>query len=281
MRESETKDSTEPRASSAVRIVELERFSATGGPPRHERVGVVEETFLSVWIEEIGRYVLVCTPCDLEALAVGFAFSEGLISGMDEVLHLGRRADDPDAISLKIRDPSREAPGRNLLMTSSCGVCGARNLDAFLVGDVSVPRTLEIPATLLPEIAREMRTRQDLFARTGGTHAAAVFHADGRIAAFAEDIGRHSALDKAIGKCLMAGLSPRGCGAALTGRASFEIVAKAARAGLELLAAVSAPSALAVDVAEACGITLCAFVREDRASAYSHPERIRSGTEHA
>jgi FdhD protein len=268
-----------PAASAAVRMVDLQRFSAQSGPPRHERVGVVEETFLSVWIEEVGRYILVCTPCDLEALAVGFALSEGLISGMDEVLGLGRRADDPDAISLSIRDPSREAPGRNLLMTSSCGVCGARNLETFLVGDVSVPRTLEMPAALLPAIAREMRSRQDLFARTGGTHAAAVFQGDGRIAAFAEDIGRHSALDKAVGKCLMAGISPRGCGALLSGRASFEIVAKAARAGIELLAAVSAPSALAVDVAEACGITLCAFVREDRVSAYTHPERIRPGAE--
>jgi FdhD protein len=255
------------------------RFSVNGEPPRRERVDVVEESFLSVWIEEVGRYVLVCTPSDLDALAVGFAFSEGLIAGMDDVLELGRRGNDPEAFAMKVRDPSREAPGRNLLITSSCGVCGARNIEAFLAGEVRVPQTLTMPAVHLPAIAREMRSRQELFARTGGTHAAAVFRADGQIASFAEDIGRHSALDKAIGKCLMAGISPRGCGASFSGRASFEIVAKAARAGIELIAAVSAPSSLAVDVAEACGITLCAFVREDRASAYTHPARIRQERE--
>ena len=271
--------SSDPSNPQATRSVELDRFCVTGGPPRRERVNVVEETFLSVWIEEVGRYVLVCTPSDMEALAIGFAFSEGLIASMDDVLDLGRRADDPEAVTLKIRDPSREAPGRNLLITSSCGVCGARNIEAFLAGEIQVPRTLAIPALRLPEIVGEMRTRQDLFARTGGTHAAAVFRPDGQIASFAEDIGRHSALDKAIGKCLISGTSPRGCGAAFSGRASFEIVAKAARAGIELIAAVSAPSSLALDVAEACGITLCAFVREDRASAYTHAARIRQEAE--
>jgi len=264
-----------PPHPAATRTVELERFSVTGEPPRRESVDVVEESFLSVWIEDVSRYVLVCTPSDMDALAIGFAFSEGLIASMDDVLEMGQRDNDPESVKLKIRDPSREAPGRNLLITSSCGVCGARNIESFLAGEVRVPKTLKLPAHHLPAISKEMRARQELFAKTGGSHAAAVFRTDGQIVSFAEDIGRHSALDKAIGKCLMEGLSPRGCGAAFSGRASFEIVAKAARAGIELIAAVSAPSSLAVDVAEACDITLCAFVREDRASAYTHPERIR------
>jgi FdhD protein len=127
---------------------------------------------------------------------------------------------------------------------------------------------------MLLAVQEEMRRRQQIFAQTGGTHAAAIFNRQGNVVAFAEDIGRHNALDKCIGQCLLAGEPTAGCGAALSGRLSLEMVVKAARAGIEIIAAVSAPSSLAVDAATHCGITLCGFVREDRLTAFSHPARI-------
>ena len=110
--------------------------------------------------------------------------------------------------------------------------------------------------------------------KTGGTHAAGVFDTNGRTLSFAEDLGRHNAMDKAIGKCLLDGLLTDGCGISLSGRASFEMVSKAARAKLELVASVSAPSSLAIEAAERAGITLCGFVRSGCANVYTHPERI-------
>ena len=102
------------------------------------------------------------------------------------------------------------------------------------------------------------------------------FTAEGKLLAVAEDIGRHSALDKAIGKCLLRGLRPAGCGAMLSGRVSLEMVSKCVRAGIELITAVSAPTSMAIDVAGRCGVTLCAFVRETRATVFTHPGRISS-----
>ena len=256
------------------RGVELVRFSPAKGKSIREDSEVVAEQLLSIRIEGGGRYVISCTPCDVEELAAGFACSEGLISGKEDIVHLGPCAEDPNAVEMKLKHPPDRAPGRNLLMTSSCGLCGTRNIEKYLTGEEACGETLKIaPATLL-EVGKRMRAGQEIFSRTGGTHAAALFQGDGRIVALAEDIGRHNAMDKVVGKRLLAGQSPAGCGVMLSGRVSFEIVAKAARAGIELIAAVSAPSLLAVNVAERCRITLCGFVREDRLSAYTHPGRI-------
>jgi FdhD protein len=104
-----------------------------------------------------------------------------------------------------------------------------------------------------------------------------IFEADGDLVAHAEDAGRHNALDKAIGRCLRSGRSPRGCGAALSGRVSLEMVAKCVRADIELISAISAPTSLAITTAERCGVTLCTFVREDRATVFTHARRLEAG----
>jgi FdhD protein len=119
-----------------------------------------------------------------------------------------------------------------------------------------------------------MRGRQAIFARTGGTHAAALFNAKGTLLALAEDLGRHNALDKVIGHCLLHNLPSAGCCVLLSGRVSLEMVTKSARAGIELVAAVSAPSSMAINAARLVGITLCGFVRGDRLTAFSHPGRL-------
>jgi FdhD protein len=155
-------------------------------------------------------------------------------------------------------------------------MCGRRN-------PVSLPKkflsangkkSLKIAFSRLMAVSREMQARQAVFKHTGGTHAAAIFKKDGSILSFAEDFGRHNALDKAIGKCMLHGISTKGKGVMLSGRVSYEMAAKIARAQLELAAAVSAPSSLAVEIARRHGITLCGFVREDRATIYTHPGRV-------
>jgi FdhD protein len=132
-----------------------------------------------------------------------------------------------------------------------------------------------LPAGVLGDVAEQMSARQDLFSRTGGTHAAAIFSTGGQIVAFGEDIGRHSSVDKAIPRCLLNEDSLEQRGLMLSGRVSLELVAKAARAGIELMGAISAPTSLAIQAAERCNITLCGFVRGRRATVYTHPRRIR------
>jgi FdhD protein len=126
-------------------------------------------------------------------------------------------------------------------------------------------------------LAREnLAGTQALFDECGGTHAAGIYDAEGKILASAEDAGRHNALDKSIGKCLLQQTSTAGLAAALSGRVSLEMVSKGARAGIELISAISAPTTLAIEVADRCGITLCAFVRETRATVFTHPHRVVS-----
>jgi len=261
----------------AIRAVQPLRFSVDGAPPVREPDYVVAEDVLVIDIEDVGSYTLLCTPYDTRALAVGFAFAEGIISSMDDINVLYHCEDAPGVIRMVLASPTR-APGaeRNLIVTSSCGMCGSREaVERFVSETPTVGQSLSVTATLLVSTVQDMRARQHIFSQTGGTHAAAIFSGAGEIISFSEDIGRHNALDKAIGKCLLAGIPTAGCGVVLSGRVSFELVAKSARAGLELIAAVSAPSSLAIEAAQHSNITLCGFVRTDRATAYTHPERMQ------
>lgn len=228
---------------------------------------------MTIMVANVGSFALLCTPCNVEALAVGFAFSEGMISSIADVIDCSYRPDQ-HVVGLRLEAPPQTGAGRNLIVTSSCGLCGSRNIDKLLAGDATSRDTLRVPAAVLRTVVEDMRARQVLFAQTGGTHAAGIFTAEGELIVLGEDIGRHNALDKAIGKCLMRELSLAGRGVALSGRVSLELVAKAARAGIEIIAAVSAPSSLSIQAAERCNITLCGFVRGERATVYTHPRRI-------
>jgi FdhD protein len=266
----------------AVRVVRAQRLSTGGagvgaiGPTAAEDVCVIAEAPVTLDLEGVERYTLLCTPTDARALAVGFLFSEGVIDGMDDVALVRPCDDDPLTIRIRLTHelPHLGERGRNLLIVSSCGACGSEGLARQLAGLPKAGDTLRIEATLLRAVYGELGTRQRLFTKCGAAHGAAVFDEEGRILSFAEDVGRHNALDKAIGICLMAGTSTAGCGVALTSRLSLEMVVKCARAGTELVAAVSAPTTLAIDVADQCNITLCAFVRESRATVFTHPHRL-------
>jgi FdhD protein len=272
----DTADAAGPsvRAYRELRARRLDTASATAAASEQSCVAL--ESILQVQIADFGSYALMCSPCELRALTAGFLFTEGLITGMQEIAVLEECFDEPGTVRVRLTDPERSrGRPRNLIVVSSCGLCGSAGLKQALQALPRVGRDLATDLPALQHAMASMSTAQTLFRRTGATHAAALFRADGKLLASAEDIGRHNALDKAIGKCLLAGVETAGCGATLSGRVSFEIVSKGAQAGLELLAAVSAPTSLALEAARISGITVCAFVRGTRATVYTRAERLR------
>lgn len=262
-----------PSITGAVENIELCRIA----PGTVEEVcdKVIAERALTIMVEKVGSFTIMCTPSDIEALAVGFVFAEGMIDDIDDVVAVSIKENVPDVVGITIHDPSRIAIARNLIIASSCGMCGLRNIEKLLSEMPKCANCLQVSSSILIEVCEKLRSAQQIFKITGSSHAAAIFTADGQIITFAEDIGRHNALDKAIGKCLLARKQMRGCGVALSGRVSLEMVTKAAKAGIELIAAVSAASSFAIEAAKQWNITLCGFVRPEKANVYSHFKRVK------
>jgi FdhD protein len=229
--------------------------------------------------------VTMRTPGHDEDLAVGFLFTEGIIrsrSDVQAVVARGQRMKDGLVNVVRVD----LAPGvtvdfkrleRNFYMTSSCGVCGKASIEAVAVqGQYDVGAVdFRMSGVALGRVPSELKVQQAVFEQTGGLHASGLFDSAGTILALREDVGRHNALDKLIGSALMRGELPlRGHGVIMSGRASFELMQKAKMAGVPLVAAVGAPSSLAVDVAREFGITLVGFLKADRFNIYSRPDRI-------
>jgi FdhD protein len=261
-----------------VKFVQANRISTAGvsEPPEEEKVCVVEEAPVTIAVEDGGSYTVLCTPVDKREMAIGFLFTEGVVEGMIDIEAVEEDDDDPNTVRVRLagKTPRIWEAGRNMMIVSSCGACGSENLKEALEALSRVGDTFRIDAERVHSVYGAMRERQSLFEACGGTHAAAVFDEDGKIVSSAEDTGRHTALDKAIGRCLLAGIRLEGRGVALTSRLSMEMVAKCARVGVELITAVSAPTSMAIDLAQSCNITLCAFVREKRATVFTHPARV-------
>jgi FdhD protein len=225
------------------------------------------------------------TPGHDAELAVGFLWTEGLLDAPGDVVDVSladpvghARPDDEITVHLaRPFDRSRVAE-RHFVATASCGICGKATLDEVAVRCAPIPDGPSVePATLL-RLPHALREAQDVFEVTGGLHAAALFSPDGTLIAAREDVGRHNALDKLIGSQLLAGRLPLHDRVVLvSGRASFELVQKAATAGVPVLAAVSAPSDLAVDAAERLGVTLVGFLRGEGFNVYARPDRITVG----
>jgi FdhD protein len=257
----------------AVCSAEIFRISSEGLTEKLADSVVIEQP-VTIMIDKVGSFTIMATPLDIEALAVGFVYSEGLIDSMGDVVAVSTKPHLPNVIGIQVHDPTQISVRRNMIVASSCGMCGTRNIDKMLSEMPACDLSLEVSSNLLIETTEQLRSMQQIFRTTGGSHAAGIFTSSGEIISFAEDLGRHSALDKAIGKCLIAKQSMKGCAAVLSGRVSLEMVTKAARAGLELIAAVSAPSSFAIEAADRWNITLCGFVRPDKINVYTHPERI-------
>ena len=225
------------------------------------------------------------TPGDDEDLAVGFLFTEGIIrtgSDVQGVVARGQsaagglinvvRVDLNPGVSVDFKRLER-----NFYMTSSCGVCGKASIDAVAVQGKYDIHAVDFKMTgeALGRLPTALKTRQAVFEQTGGLHASALFDASGTIAELREDVGRHNALDKLIGHALLRGAVPLfGHGVIVSGRASFELMQKSKMAGVPLVAAVGAPSSLAVELAREFGITLVGFLKADRFNVYSRPDRI-------
>lgn len=226
------------------------------------------------------------TPGNDEELATGFLFTEGIISHQDQVIAVEPVGQPNDLTGLRNTIRVEMSPEvqldlasleRHFYTTSSCGVCGKASLDALQVSGLRSLADIDtrFAADMLLGLPGRIRELQPVFAATGGLHAAAVFGPDGEIAVVREDVGRHNATDKVVGALLQAGHIPgHPSGLFVSGRASFELMQKALVAGIPLLAAVGAPSSLAVDTASEFGMTLVGFLRDGTFNIYTGSERI-------
>ena len=215
--------------------------------------------------------VTMRTPGHDEELALGFCLSEGL-RPLD-----ARVPDDLAANTVDVDAPGADIGRlqRSFYTSSSCGVCGKGALEAVAVEAPRVESDLQVDAALVAQLPDRLRAGQAAFEATGGLHATGLFSADGELLCVREDVGRHNALDKVVGRAFLDGLLPLSRSIlCVSGRLSFELVQKAAVAGCPLLVAVGAPSSLAVELAADRGITLCGFVRGGSLNVYTEPWRI-------
>lgn len=269
---------------SAVNAVKVQRVGKEAAVPVDDLL-VVEEP-LEIRLghgPEVARVefrmsVTMRTPGNDEELALGFLFTEGLITDKDQVLRVVPCMNvKPEELGNVVRvelhptvevDPQKWQ--RNVYTTSSCGVCGKTSIDAVSVSCIrSIGPIPELSTELILSLPDRMRAAQTIFKHTGGIHAAALFNTDGELLILREDIGRHNAVDKVIGTMLSAALPAEGNVLVVSGRAGFELVQKCAVAGIAIMVAVGAPSTLAVQLALERNMQLIGFVREGRYNDYT------------
>jgi len=276
------------------------RFSeGEAAAPEEDSVAVEEPLEIRVSGDTVA--ITMRTPGQDRELAVGFLFSEGILRSVEDlggVTYCGRPGEEgwgniievTPAPGLVLEVERVSSARRGTLTTSACGVCGRRSVDDLMAVCSPVPPGLVLAPEVVGRAIDRLRDVQRNFARTGGVHAAAVLDASGELLASAEDVGRHNAVDKVVGTLVLGGAvrssraSPSSTAPrpehppamlVVSGRASFEIVQKAAVARIPVVASVSAASSLAIDLAERSGVTLATFVRGGRFNAYTHPARLR------
>ena len=224
--------------------------------------------------------VTMRTPGNDEELAAGFLFTEGIIKNKEAIQEIKQLSFDENRTLVTLHEniqPDLANVSRNFYSTSSCGICGKASIEA--IRTISYYRHEEgamlINASVLYHLQDNLKKQQVVFENTGGLHASVLFSLEGNFIMLREDVGRHNALDKIIGAALVGGELPlSNCILFLSGRASFELVQKAIMAGLKIIAAVGAPSSLAVALAKEAGITLTGFLRSNRFNIYSGEQRI-------
>lgn len=257
-------------------------FGPDGTDLRQRAETVAVEEPLEIRVDGQTLTVTMRLPGDDMELVHGLLLAEGLIHRREDVT-LARYCADTDTmnvIDVSLAVGPRPLPvnaQRSLVMHGGCGLCGKASIDAVLASAGTMPVTWRLDADILRSLPDRLRAGQDAFERTGGTHAAGLFAADGSTVVVREDIGRHNAVDKVLGWALVNGHNARRDVLMVSSRASFDIVQKAAMAGVGILSCVSAPSSLAIDAAVETGVTLAAFNRGDRFTLCSHPERITIG----
>jgi FdhD protein len=267
----------EPAAvADTVRTVSVRRWRSG----RIEQVpdDVAEEVPVAFLYHGIPHVVMLATPQDLEDLGVGFTFTEALVGAPAEIRGVEVAALD-DACELRLTiAPERFSAlllrQRNLTGRTGCGLCGTETLEEAIRRPAPVGTGVTIAAVELHAALKDLQTKQPLNARTGSVHAAAWCRPQEGVQVVREDVGRHNALDKVIGALLRSGTDASTGYLLVSSRASYEMVQKAATAGITLMAAISAPTALAIRLAEECGMTLIGFARDDSHVVYTHPHRL-------
>ncbi|HVP32436.1 MAG TPA: formate dehydrogenase accessory sulfurtransferase FdhD [Steroidobacteraceae bacterium] len=260
--------------------VSVERWSR--GATSHTTDQVAEERPVALVYHDVPHVVMLATPADLEDYAVGFTLSEGLVARADEIRGVEVRA---GAASVDVhitvaweRFTELLQRRRNLTGRTGCGLCGAETAADAIRDPAPVPAGVKVATRDLHEAIEQLSQLQPINARTGSVHAAAWVIPGQGIRVVREDVGRHNALDKTIGALTRAGEDLAAGYMLITSRASYEMVQKCATVGIPFLAALSAPTAFAVRLAERSGVTLVAFARRDQHVVYAHPQRLTEET---
>jgi FdhD protein len=280
-------DEIEPPAQSGTMIVRILRTGLDSQVERNDRVAVEAplEYFLhhpALGLEPVSFGTTMRTPGDDESLAAGLLYGEGIVNHPDDIEAIESSTRRPNVVNVRLRpgvQMEMQTATRRFSAGSSCGVCGTTGLDAAIARAAAtrIADTRPIDLPLLLGLPSRMREAQSKFGDTGGIHASALFDFTGNLLTLAEDVGRHNAFDKLVGECLMSSRLPlQEHIVLLSGRASFELVQKALRSGVSILAAIGAPSSLAVNLAVASGMTLVGFLREKHFNVYSSPQRINA-----
>lgn len=270
-----------PLAEGAIKVP-VSRLTAEGLIETSDEVAA-EDPF-EIRINGRSVAVIMRTPGHDAFLTAGFLYAEGIVRSADDFLAVGFAPDrdgfpQGNVYEVRLR-PELEGSDRlwtrHFTTTASCGLCGKASIESTQARIVPNPDTSTISVTTLLSLSAKLRAAQTIFSRTGGLHAAGLFDLAGNLRVIHEDVGRHNAVDKVIGQMLLAGGLPLPQTILLvSGRASFELIQKAALAGISIFAAIGAPSSLAVELAEAGRLTVVGMLRPGRFLVYTHPERIR------
>ena len=233
------------------------------------------EAPLGIDVDGADPLTIMRTPGNDRELTVGFLFTEGAIRNVGDILMLAECPDSADLIRVKLAQGANAACLRRATASvSSCGWCGRESVEQTVARLKPLPDGPPVPRELLCRMPDAMRDGQVWHQATGACHAAAAFDLSGQLIQVREDVGRHNALDKLIGWSLLSSQSLADAALMLSGRASLEMVIKAAAAGVRVVASVSAPTSLGVEVAERLNMTLCGFCRGPKGTIYAHPERL-------
>jgi len=272
----------------AAPAVRVRKWS--GGAWSEAPDAVVTEEPLQLMLDGVELSVVMRTPGEDVELAAGLMFAEGIVRSREEIKSVRISAEsgetdtripveasivESNQVDVRLSGAPRRRPERSMLSSSACGVCGAVMIDDLKRDLAVLPRGPAVDPALLPSLVERLRSGQGVFERTGGLHAAGLFDASGQLICMREDVGRHNAVDKVVGRMLLDGRLPARDGVlVVSGRAGYEIVQKSISAGIPVLAAVGAPSSLAVALAREFNQTLVGFLRGERFNAYSAAERL-------
>jgi len=262
----------------------------SGGAWSEAPDAVVTEEPLQLMLNGVELSVVMRTPGEDVELAAGLMFAEGIVRSREEIRSVRISAEsgetdtrvpvdasivESNQVDVRLSGAPRRRPERSMLSSSACGVCGAVMIDDLKRDLAVLPGGPTVDPALLPPLVERLRSGQGVFERTGGLHAAGLFDASGQLICMREDVGRHNAVDKVVGRMLLDGRLPARDGVlVVSGRAGYEIVQKSISAGIPVLAAVGAPSSLAVALAREFNQTLVGFLRGERFNAYSAAERL-------